>query len=385
MIVYEVGPFHLHVERGTLLHRGRAVAIGQKAVALLSALIESQGAISKDVLMDRLWPNRFVEESNLAQNVYMLRKTFQRYGATDPIETLPGFGYRLAIAVRRVVQPAAPTRPHLFTHTAARFAALAAALSCALVALGIQHVTGEAVRSAALSDEGARLYAFGRYYWNLRSASGVAKSLQYFNAAIDRDPQNPLGYVGLADANVSIGDYCYGIHRPNFYFARAHAYVAQALELDPQSAAAHATSGFVALHEGNDEFAVSELRRAIALDAGYAPAREWYGIALARERRFGESAQQLREAERLDPLSVATMAWLGRTDEVAEISPDLARRTHAPGHPTWASIEGIALPPTVTSGASYTGHEISIRTRPSGADRRPGRSIHAGADGPYKE
>lgn len=355
MTVYEVGPFQLHAQRRALLNRGTPASIGAKAVETLLALIEAGGAaVSKETLMERLWRNRFVEESNLTQNVYVLRKLFQRYGGADPIETLPGFGYRLAIDARLAPERRAPTRPSFFNRVAVRFAVLAGALSCALVALGIEHASGDRVRTT-MSSEGTRLYAIGRYYWNLRSANGVAQSMRYFNAVIDRDPQSPLGYVGMADANVSTGDYCYGIHRPSVYFARARAYVAQALELDSQSAAAHATSGFVALHEGRSAFALSELRRAIALDPSYAPGHEWYGIALAREQHFAESSLQLREAARLDPLSVATMSWLSRVayregnlgeaalyrNEAREMSPEMARRSHVAGHPTWASIEGV--------------------------------------------
>lgn len=401
MTVYEVGPFQLHVQRRALVYRGAVTPIGAKAVETLLALVESNGVpVSKERLMERLWPNSFVEESNLTQNVYLLRKLFQRYGGGDPIDTLAGFGYRLAVSARLLPEHRAATRPGFLASATTKFAVLAAALSCALVVLGVERVGGDRARPAALSDEGARLYAIGRYYWNLRSASGVARSLRYFTEVIDRDPQSPLGYVGMADANVSIGDYCYGIHRPSVYFARARAYVAQALELDSQSAPAHATSGFVALHEGDRALASAELRQAIALDPSYAAAHEWYGIALSRDRRFAEASLQLREAARLDPLSVAAMTWVSRLayregdlgeavaykNEAGQLSPDLARRARAlPGHPTWATIEGIGLAPTATEPPAYTGYESSIRTRPSGADRRAGGRVHAGADGPYKE
>lgn len=398
MRVYEVGPFQLHVERRALLHRGSAVAIGAKAVEMLSALIESNSPVTKEALMDRLWPNRFVEESNLAQNVYMLRKVFQRYGCADPIETLPGLGYRIAIPARRLADPAGvPVRRRFVGAAAIRMAVFGAALCCAALAFAIEHPAGGRTSPAALSDEGARLYAIGRYYWNLRTERGIAQSMRYFAAVIDSDPQNPLGYVGMADANESMGDYCYGIHRPDVYFARARAYARQGLQLNPQSAPADATLGFVALHQGQRALAAAELRRAIALDPSYASAHEWYGIALARQRNAAGASAQLHLAARLDPLSVPTMAWLsrlayraGRFDEgtayrkeAFEMSPELSRRWHPPGHPTWASIEDVG--PTAPRAAAYTGHEISLRSRSSGADRSSGSGVHAGPDGPYKE
>ncbi len=57
--------------------------------------------------------------------------------------------------------------------------------------------------------------------------------------------------------------------------------------------------------------AFAELQRAIVLDPSYAPAHEWYGIALLGRGRFSGGLRQLKIAADLDPLSVATTAWLG--------------------------------------------------------------------------
>lgn len=69
-----------------------------KAVELLCALIENEGRIvSKDELLDRIWPDSFVEENILSQNVYLLRKTFREHGvAEELIQTVPRRGYRFA-------------------------------------------------------------------------------------------------------------------------------------------------------------------------------------------------------------------------------------------------------------------------------------------------
>jgi DNA-binding winged helix-turn-helix (wHTH) protein len=356
MIVYEVGSFRLCVERRALTRSGKSVVAGAKVVETLIALVESSGnAVSKDALMQRLWPNRFVEESNLAQNVYVLRKIFRLYGDETSIETVPGYGYRLRAHVRRATGvPAAPAiEPH------ARLVAWPRIASIALVtALGVAFAlyvgsTG-APNPAPLSAEGARLYAIGRYYWSLRSATGVENSMRYFARVIDLDPTSPLGYVGMADANESMGDYCYGSHRPSVYFARARAYAVEALSLDPDSAPAHASLGLVELHAGRAIAAVAEFRRAIAADPQYAPGHEWYGIALARQGYLRDGWAQLNLAARLDPLSVATLTWMSRVAfgdgrladaatyraEAAELSPQLAARpSPPPNHPAWASIE----------------------------------------------
>src|ERR1700751_4225744 len=56
---------------------------------------------------------------------------------------------------------------------------------------------------------------------------------------------------------------------------------------------------------------MDELRRSIGLNAAYAPAHEWYGIALLERGDRKNGRAQLVLAARLDPLSVATIAWLG--------------------------------------------------------------------------
>src|SRR6516162_8415447 len=196
MSVYEVGPVHLWSERLVLTSGGKTVPVGRKVVETLLALVESAGeALSKEALMERLWPGHSVEESNLAQNIYVLRKTFRGFGGADPIETIPGYGYRLTVAAHQV-----PDRPTLSSppRRLSRFGWVAAALIVALTSapaiLGLRGLHHQD-RPVPLSDEATRLYVIGRYYWNLRTAGGVQKSIQYYRQVIYRDPESPLGYV----------------------------------------------------------------------------------------------------------------------------------------------------------------------------------------------
>jgi tetratricopeptide (TPR) repeat protein len=139
----------------------------------------------------------------------------------------------------------------------------------------------------------------------------VQKSLTYFANVVDADPGDARGYAALADANVMMGDYCYGTHRPSVYFARAQAYAAKALTLDPNSAEAHAALGALALDRKDMTAAMAELQRAIAIDPSYGPAQEWYGIALLVGGRSSQGVVHLKTAADLEPLSVSTIAWLG--------------------------------------------------------------------------
>ncbi|HYL27601.1 MAG TPA: winged helix-turn-helix domain-containing protein [Candidatus Nitrosotalea sp.] len=355
--VYEIGPFELNAARRTLMHSGRLVSAGPKVVETLAALAEQGGqTLSKRALTDRIWPNSFVQESNLTQNVYSLRKLFREHGIAEAIVTVAGAGYRLAVPVRAKSDAAVSLRSRRpsFAHSIAGTAA-AAALALVAVAALVSGTGSKPVRPLAAEDN--RLYELGRYYWNLRTAGGVRKSMEYFTLVINQEPENPLGYDGMADASATMGDYCYGSHRPSDYFARARAYLAQALALDPESIPGRATLGFILLHERRLDAALEVLHRVVGADPSYGPAREWYAIALAREGRVSEAWAEMKASSQLAPLSVSSTAWLARlaknsrnraemrvySREVRDLVSRLGSGPHPRRHPVWASIESPAV------------------------------------------
>jgi Tol biopolymer transport system component/DNA-binding winged helix-turn-helix (wHTH) protein len=101
---YEFGRFRLDSIRLMLYKDSHPVDLAPKVVETLLALIERSGQIvSKAELMDRLWANSFVEESNLTQNIYLLRKTLGTMpDGTPMIETFRRRGYRFNGAPGRI-------------------------------------------------------------------------------------------------------------------------------------------------------------------------------------------------------------------------------------------------------------------------------------------
>jgi DNA-binding winged helix-turn-helix (wHTH) protein len=99
---YEFDSFQVDVRRRLLLHEGRPVRVTPKAFDILLGLVQSGGrVISKEELMTTIWPNCFVEEGNLAQNVFLLRRVLgERKNEHKYIITIPGVGYRFAPYVR---------------------------------------------------------------------------------------------------------------------------------------------------------------------------------------------------------------------------------------------------------------------------------------------
>src|SRR5918997_1561936 len=99
---YIFGPFVADTREGVLLREGRPVQLTPKAFETLVALVERSGhCIGKDELMRRVWPDSFVEENNLSQNISQLRRALQSEGkeAAHYIETVPRRGYRFSATV----------------------------------------------------------------------------------------------------------------------------------------------------------------------------------------------------------------------------------------------------------------------------------------------
>jgi DNA-binding winged helix-turn-helix (wHTH) protein/predicted ATPase len=94
--IYVVGPFSLDTQNDLLFRGGERVALGQRAVALLRALVERPGVVvSKDTLIEAAWPDQAVEESNLSVQIAAVRRTLGRVtGGHRWIETIPRRGYR---------------------------------------------------------------------------------------------------------------------------------------------------------------------------------------------------------------------------------------------------------------------------------------------------
>ena len=102
--LYEFGPFRLDTVEKVLLRDGEAVPLTPKAFETLVALVERSGhLVKKDELMKVVWEDAFVEESNLTNNVYALRKMLgQGENGQSYIETVPKRGYRFTAAVKEM-------------------------------------------------------------------------------------------------------------------------------------------------------------------------------------------------------------------------------------------------------------------------------------------
>ena len=169
------------------------------------------------------------------------------------------------------------------------------------------------VTAHAPKAEAYQLYLKGRYWWNRRPEEGFLDALEYFQKSIDADPSFALAYSGLADCYITLGSWESGILPPNEAFLKARTLARKALELDDRSAESHASLGYALFHyDWNFEQAEQEMKRAIALNPGYAAAHHWYSHLLLPLGRTEQSLAESLAAVAIDPLDFimnAHLAW----------------------------------------------------------------------------
>ena len=102
ILCYEFGPYRVDSSKRVLTKAGEAISLTPKATEILLLLLRNAGQlIEKQELMKEVWPDTFVEEANVTQNIFTLRRALgdDRSGARY-IETVARRGYRFVAAVR---------------------------------------------------------------------------------------------------------------------------------------------------------------------------------------------------------------------------------------------------------------------------------------------
>ncbi|MFL6211011.1 MAG: winged helix-turn-helix domain-containing tetratricopeptide repeat protein [Pyrinomonadaceae bacterium] len=425
LIGYEFGPFRLLPSERLLLKDGKPVAVTPKVFDTLLVFVQHHGRLlSKDELIKLIWHGGIVEEGNLTQNIFVLRKVMgespndHRYLVTVPMQ-----GYRFVAKVREVYDESAQDPPQrtgaggsahvpltlavlpftlLNPPSGEHFGGLGIAdtlitnltklkqlavrptnailryvdaprdlpvvgreLGVEAVLDGtIQHLgervrvnvqlirvdgdstiwadhfdetftdafavqdaiseritqalrlelggptTGQTVPQYGQDLEAYQLYVKGRYFWNMRTEKGLLTAIEYAQQIVAAYPDNALGYVGLADSYLMLGEYLY--RAPAEVFPQAKAYALKACELDENFARPWASLAEVALyHEWDWDAAERNYKRAIDADPNYATALHWYGWFLMLRARFDESVAYFKHAQTLDASSLLHSTDLG--------------------------------------------------------------------------
>ena len=165
-------------------------------------------------------------------------------------------------------------------------------------------------------------YLRGRLFWTRRTEEDLKKAKEYFEQVIAKEPGYAPAYSGLADTYFYLG-YAWGHMAPREALPLSRAAALKAVELDDNSAEAHASLGTVKMtYDWDFPGAEQELKRAVTLNPNYSYGHHIYSILLGVLGRPDESIAEIRKAAEVDPLSVpvrnmlaSRLAAYGRYDE----------------------------------------------------------------------
>ena len=163
-----------------------------------------------------------------------------------------------------------------------------------------------------VSAEAYQLYLRGRYFLNNRTGDALKNARTLFERAVAEDPRYALAHAGLADC-CSLIAVSLRAASSGSLIEHGRAAALTALQLDENLADGHASLAFIKFRfEWDWTGAESEFTRALDLNPGHAPSRQWYAMFLASRARFDEALDQMKRALELDPLSLIIQSGIGR-------------------------------------------------------------------------
>ena len=169
---------------------------------------------------------------------------------------------------------------------------------------------GSAAPEHPADPEAYDFYLRGRHQVNRRGDVSMHRAIEFFDAALAREPSYALAELGLAEAHGLLG--FHEFEPPREAFPRARAAALRTLELMPDLGEAHAVLAYVTLHHDR-EWEASELEflHAIERNPSHAITRLWYVNVLLASGRLDEALEQGRRALELDPLSIINSLVMG--------------------------------------------------------------------------
>jgi serine/threonine-protein kinase len=176
-----------------------------------------------------------------------------------------------------------------------------ATASALRVTLGTPAVAAPSVGTATLAAHD--LYLKGRYAWSARTRSSLHEAILFFEQAIAADSQFAPAYEGLAETYIILPFYSGG-DQPSALWAKAKRAALRTIELDSSLVEVRAALAYgTMLFEWDWPRAESLFKQVIAARPNYATASHWYADFLIGRGRLDEAITQIRQAQRLDPLS----------------------------------------------------------------------------------
>lgn len=324
-------------------HRGHErIPLTPKEFSTLLFLLERAGkAVSREAILEAVWPGVSVGDTSLARNISVLR----RYFGAECIATVTKFGYCFEAPVSRepliadghIVNGAAPAKvfvPLSFergegaapdqqspdtvaVRRTGAWIVLVAAVLGLVSAAGFRHRADRGSTSTVaqtVSASSARhtplpaayeVYLRARLELEQRTLPSYGRAEALFREAVELDPKYAEAYEGLSETYIFMG----GILAETTCFPKARQAAQQALLLDPQNPGAHRNLAYLLMNaDAALDESEREYRTALRLDPRDARAHHWFAQLLAAERRTSESVHEAETGYELDPGSVASAA-----------------------------------------------------------------------------
>jgi DNA-binding winged helix-turn-helix (wHTH) protein len=297
------GPYRARPSTRQLFRGGKVVSLNGKSFELLMAFLGSGGRVlTREELYERLWGERIVEEANLSQTIYLLRRALDPDGdGRSFIETIPRIGYRFRKDVHLTPGIVSPRRLRIEWIAAA---CCAVALAAGAIVRG--HTGTPAI--ARVADE------LGEYHLALRTPDHLRYALSYFKQAERAAPGDGVAYAGAASAYALLAEFeSDRSARQRELVSLASASSGAALRRAPHLSRAVAVLGLIAYRfRGDTAAAANELQRALALDPGDSEAHLWYGVLMVDDGNLSAAVTQFQTAHDLMPTSEVYSRWLAR-------------------------------------------------------------------------
>jgi TolB-like protein/Flp pilus assembly protein TadD len=167
----------------------------------------------------------------------------------------------------------------------------------------IKHLTN--------NPESYQLYLRGQLIWHRRRQNWIQQSLEYYQQALEKDPNFALAHIGVADSYMMLSGHRIIPMREGG--ARAKPSIMKALEIDNNLAQAHnALAEFKYQYEYDWNGAEREFKRAVELNPNVAWIHQAYGWFLMSSARFDEAKMEMERAQQLDPSSLTINVGRGR-------------------------------------------------------------------------
>jgi DNA-binding winged helix-turn-helix (wHTH) protein len=266
--IVEFGNFRFDLEARLLTRGSQYLDVSPKALEVFAVLVKNAGrVVSKNDLLDIVWPDTPVEEGNLAVHIFTLRRALaEGAGTASYIETIPRRGYRFAAPMSRV-------------------------------------------REASASISERELCGIAEHYLQQQTTEACRRAARAYRQCIAHEPGSAKARAGLA--NTALFRFVLGDLRRDETTMRAETLLRAANEIDPLCAGVHLSrSRLLWLCDWRWDKAQEELQRAFeaANDRETrAVVRAWQGFDLAVRGESQRGLTELRQSSGACPLS--TFVW----------------------------------------------------------------------------